>query len=366
MSSEMDFDDFINDIELMGCHAIDESFEFEENGVVPPDAKMPTLEDEPRTSWFNSDNNSSSSRKRENSSPLPDAKRQRTDDENSRELTDQDLEELFGSLGDALESCQDEIPAADCLTNSSSTDDDNGRELTEQDLDDLYRSLGDALESCEDEIPAADCLTNSSSTDDDNGRELTEQDLDDLYRSLGDALESCEDEIPAADCLTNSSSTDDDNGRQLTEQDLDDLYRSLGDALESRSPREDVQIRRRPKNPRFTIKMPVNEAAGTVKRLVGSNGAPSIFYLTEFNGDSVAEQPALPPSPPPHPVMRLKLKAVGSKENIRPSTTPAQKHRKIVMKESQSKKLKCQRSFLRSFLLRDDDISLSLFNSGAL
>ena len=129
MSSEMDFDDFINDIELMGCHAIDESFEFEENGVVPPDAKMPTLEDEPRTSWFNSDNNSSSSRKRENSSPLPDAKRQRTDDENSRELTDQDLEELFGSLGDALESCEDEIPAADCLTNSS-TDDDNGRELT--------------------------------------------------------------------------------------------------------------------------------------------------------------------------------------------------------------------------------------------
>ena len=135
MSSEMDFDDFINDIELMGCHAIDESFEFEENGVVPPDAKMPTLEDEPRTSWFNSDNNSSSSRKRENSSPLPDAKRQRTDDENSRELTDQDLEELFGSLGDALESCEDEIPAADCLTNSSSTDDDNGRELTEQDLE---------------------------------------------------------------------------------------------------------------------------------------------------------------------------------------------------------------------------------------
>ena len=45
----MDFDDFINDIELMGCHAIDESFEFEENGVVPLDAKMPTLEDEPRT-----------------------------------------------------------------------------------------------------------------------------------------------------------------------------------------------------------------------------------------------------------------------------------------------------------------------------
>ena len=307
MSSEMDFDDFINDIELMGCHAIDESFEFEENGVVPPDAKMPALEDEPRTSWFNSDNNSSSSRKRVNSSPLPDAKRQRTDDENSRELTDQDLEELFGSLGDALESCEDEIPAADCLTNSSSTDDDNGRELTEQDLDDLYRSLGDALESCEDEIPAADCLTNSSSTDDDNGRELTEQDLDDLYRSLGDALES-------------------------------------------RSPREDVQIRRRPKNPRFTIKMPVNEAAGTVKRLVGSNGAPSIFYLTEFNGDSVAEQPALPPSPPPHPVMRLKLKAVGSKENIRPSTTPAQKHRKIVMKESQSKKLKCTAEFFAQFL----------------
>ena len=264
MSSEMDFDDFINDIELMGCHAIDESFEFEENGVVPPDAKMPTLEDEPRTSWFNSDNNSSSSRKRENSSPLPDAKRQRTDDENSRELTDQDLEELFGSLGDALESCEDEIPAADCLTNSSSTDDDNGRELTEQDLDDLYRSLGDALES--------------------------------------------------------------------------------------RSPREDVQIRRRPKNPRFTIKMPVNEAAGTVKRLVGSNGAPSIFYLTEFNGDSVAEQPALPPPPPPHPVMRLKLKAVGSKENIRPSTTPAQKHRKIVMKESQSKKLKCTAEFFAQFL----------------
>ena len=193
---------------------------------------------------------------------------------------------------------------------------------------------------------------------------------DDLYRSLGDALESCEDEIPAKKCpstirkpvnvaagpkerrvSSNRERADDkNNGKELTEQDLGDLYRSLGDALESRSPREDVQIRRRPKNPRFTIKMPVNEAAGTVKRLVGSNGAPSIFYLTEFNGDSVAEQPALPPPPPPHPVMRLKLKAVGSKENIRPSTTPAQKHRKIVMKESQSKKLKCTAEFFAQFL----------------
>ena len=323
----MDFDDFINDIELMGCHAIDESFEFEENGVVPPDAKMPTLEDEPRTSWFNSDNNSSSSRKRENSSPLPDAKRQRTDDENSRELTDQDLEELFGSLGDALESCEDEIPAADCLTNSSSTDDDNGRELTEQDLDDLYRSLGDALESCEDEIPARKCPSTIRKP---------------VHVAAGPKERRVSSNRERAD--------DKNNGKELTEQDLDDLYRSLGDALESRSPREDVQIRRRPKNPRFTIKMPVNEAAGTVKRLVGSNGAPSIFYLTEFNGDSVAEQPALPPPPPPHPVMRLKLKAVGSKENIRPSTTPAQKHRKIVMKESQSKKLKCTAEFFAQFL----------------
>ena len=327
MSSEMDFDDFINDIELMGCHAIDESFEFEENGVVPPDAKMPTLEDEPRTSWFNSDNNSSSSRKRENSSPLPDAKRQRTDDENSRELTDQDLEELFGSLGDALESCEDEIPAADCLTNSSSTDDDNGRELTEQDLDDLYRSLGDALESCEDEIPARKCPST-------------------IRKPVNVAAGPKERRVSS----NRERADDKNNGKELTEQDLDDLYRSLGDALESRSPREDVQIRRRPKNPRFTIKMPVNEAAGTVKRLVGSNGAPSIFYLTEFNGDSVAEQPALPPPPPPHPVMRLKLKAVGSKENIRPSTTPAQKHRKIVMKESQSKKLKCTAEFFAQFL----------------
>ena len=323
----MDFDDFINDIELMGCHAIDESFEFEENGVVPPDAKMPTLEDEPRTSWFNSDNNSSSSRKRENSSPLPDAKRQRTDDENSRELTDQDLEELFGSLGDALESCEDEIPAADCLTNSSSTDDDNGRELTEQDLDDLYRSLGDALESCEDEIPARKCPST-------------------IRKPVNVAAGPKERRVSS----NRERADDKNNGKELTEQDLDDLYRSLGDALESRSPREDVQIRRRPKNPRFTIKMPVNEAAGTVKRLVGSNGAPSIFYLTEFNGDSVAEQPALPPPPPPHPVMRLKLKAVGSKENIRPSTTPAQKHRKIVMKESQSKKLKCTAEFFAQFL----------------
>ena len=323
----MDFDDFINDIELMGCHAIDESFEFEENGVVPPDAKMPTLEDEPRTSWFNSDNNSSSSRKRENSSPLPDAKRQRTDDENSRELTDQDLEELFGSLGDALESCEDEIPAADCLTNSSSTDDDNGRELTEQDLDDLYRSLGDALESCEDEIPAKKCPST-------------------IRKPVNVAAGPKERRVSS----NRERADDKNNGKELTEQDLDDLYRSLGDALESRSPREDVQIRRRPKNPRFTIKMPVNEAAGTVKRLVGSNGAPSIFYLTEFNGDSVAEQPALPPPPPPHPVMRLKLKAVGSKENIRPSTTPAQKHRKIVMKESQSKKLKCTAEFFAQFL----------------
>ena len=323
----MDFDDFINDIELMGCHAIDESFEFEENGVVPPDAKMPTLEDEPRTSWFNSDNNSSSSRKRENSSPLPDAKRQRTDDENSRELTDQDLEELFGSLGDALESCEDEIPAADCLTNSSSTDDDNGRELTEQDLDDLYRSLGDALESCEDEIPARKCPST-------------------IRKPVNVAAGPKERRVSS----NRERADDKNNGKELTEQDLDDLYRSLGDALESRSPREDVQIRWRPKNPRFTIKMPVNEAAGTVKRLVGSNGAPSIFYLTEFNRDSVGEQPALPPPPPPHPVMRLKLKAVGSKENIRPSTTPAQKHRKIVMKESQSKKLKCTAEFFAQFL----------------
>ena len=258
---------------------------------------------------------------------MPDAKRQRTDDENSRELTDHDLEELFGSLGDALESCEDEIPAAECLTNSSSTDDDNGRELTEQDLDDLYRSLEDALKSCEDEIPAQKCPSTTR-------------------MAVNVAAGSKERRVSS-----NKERADDkNNDKELTEQDLDDLYRSLGDALESRSPREDVQIRRRPKNPRFTIKMPVNEAAGTVKRLVGSNGAPSIFYLTEFNGDSVAEQPALPPPPPPHPVMRLKLKAVGSKENIRPSTTPAQKHRKIVMKESQSKKLKCTAEFFAQFL----------------
>lgn len=297
----------------MGCHAIDEYSD--ENDVALPNLK--TFEYEPSTSWFDSDFlDCNSSRKRVNSSPLPDAKRRRIDDGLNMEqgLSDNEFEKQ-------LESMWDQLGSSESIEKKSSDG-----EMNDKELEDLFGSVGDDIDSSENETKSVD-------------GEMNDEKLEDFLGSLGDDIDSSEKETKSVDA-------------DMNDKDFDDLFVSVGNALDTC---EGVQMPKKSKvRPKFTIRKPGIEANGTTKRLVGSNGAPSIFYLNETTiGGSVAEKPVMPvmptPPPPPHHVIRLKLKI---KENLQPLATLTKKSRKIIVSESQSKKFKCTAEFFAQFLAK--------------